>query len=173
MVPGVYKSLLGKILWSHGHRSLNGADGTDLSVDKTTLTFTATTWETAQTVTVTAVEDELSEGDGETVTLTHTVASAADSDYQGISAGSVAVSITDDDLPSVNVSFEQSTYTVQEGNSTTVKVKLNQSQGEMHIRRIPSNRGRTDFNVRAVELYLAAATRTHHLRNVDPTLALV
>ena len=50
---------------------------------------------------------------------------------------------------------------------------LNQSQGEMHIRRIPSNRGRTDFNVRAVELYLAAATRTHHLRNVDPTLALV
>ena len=226
MVPGVYKSLLGKIL-SHGHRSLNGADGTDLSVDKTTLTFTTTTWETAQTVTVTAVEDELSEGDesftvthtvtsagsvavtvkdapgvaisetalivqegntgtytvalntepagdvtvaisghagpdvsvdkttltftattwetaqtvtvtavedeidddGETVTLTHTVASADDSDYQGISAGSVAVSITDDDLPSVNVSFEQSTYTVQEGNSTTVKVKLNQSQG--------------------------------------------
>ena len=63
MVPGVYKSLLGKILWSHGHRSLNGADGTDLSVDKTTLTFTTTTWETAQTVTVTAVEDELSEGD--------------------------------------------------------------------------------------------------------------
>ena len=50
---------------------------------------------------------------------------------------------------------------------------LNQSQGEMHIRGIPSNRGRTDFNVRAVELYLAAATRTHHLRNVDPTLALV
>ena len=237
MVPGVYKSLLGKILWSHGHRSLNGADGTDLSVDKTTLTFTTTTWETAQTVTVTAVEDELSEGDesftvthtvtfaadsnydgttagsvavtvkdapgvaisetaltilegntgtytvalntepagdvtvaisghagpdvsvdkttltfsattwetaqtvtvtavddeidddGETVTLTHTVASPDDSDYQGISAGSVAVSITDDDLPSVNVSFEQSTYTVQEGNSTTVKVKLNQSQG--------------------------------------------
>ena len=280
MLPGVYKSLLGKILWSHGHRSLNGADGTDLSVDKTTLTFTTTTWETAQTVTVTAVEDELSEGDesftvthtvtsaadsnydgtaagsvavtvkdapggaisetalivqegntgtytvvlntepagdvtvtisghagpdvsvdkttltftattwetaqtvtvtavddeiddGETVTLTHTVASAADSDYEGISAGSVAVSITDDDLPSVNVSFEQSTYTVQEGNSTTVKVKLNQSQGEMHIRRIPSNRGRTDFNVRAVELYLAAPTRTHHLRNVDLTLALV
>ena len=54
-----------------------------------------------------------------------------------------------------------------------VKYKLNQSQGEMHIRRIPSNRRRTDFNVRAVELYLAAATRPHHLRNVDPTLALV
>ena len=51
--------------------------------------------------------------------------------------------------------------------------RLTRSQGEMHIRRIPSNRGRTDFNVRAVELYLAAATRTHHLRNVDPTLALV
>ena len=89
MVPGVYKSLLGKILWSHGHRSLNGADGTDLSVDKTTLTFTTTTWETAQTVTVTAVEDELSEGD-ESFTVTHTVTSAADSNYDGTAAGSVA-----------------------------------------------------------------------------------
>ena len=108
--------------------TISGHAGPDVSVDKTTLTFTATTWETAQTVTVTAVDDEI-DGDGETVTLTHTVASAADSDYQGISAGSVAVSITDDDLPSVNVSFEQSTYTVQEGNSTRVKVKLNQSQG--------------------------------------------
>ena len=82
--------------------TLTGADGTDLSVDKTTLTFTRTTWETAQTVTVTAVDDQIDD-DGETVTLTHTVTSADDSDYQGISAASVAVSITDDDVPSVNV----------------------------------------------------------------------
>ena len=34
------------------------------------------------------------------------------------------VSITDDDVPSVTVSFEQDTYTVAEGNSVTVKVKL-------------------------------------------------
>ena len=45
---------------------------TDLTLDKTTLTFTATNWDTPQTVTVTAAEDD----DGVTdagVTLTHTV----------------------------------------------------------------------------------------------------
>ena len=66
---------------------------------------------------------------------------------------------------------------VVEGDTLVVthidRLSRGQSQGEMHIRRIPSNLGRTDFNVRAVELYLAAATRPHHLRNVDPTLALV
>ena len=97
--------------------------GTDLSLDNTTLTFTTTTWASAQTVTVTAVDDEIDD-DGETVTLTHTVASADDSDYQGISAGSVAVSITDNDDPQVSVSFEQATYTVSEGSSETIKVKL-------------------------------------------------
>ena len=44
-----------------------------------------------------------------------------------VSAGSTSqtiVSITDDDVPAVNVSFEQATYTVAEGSTVTVKVKL-------------------------------------------------
>ena len=35
------------------------------------------------------------------------------------------VTITDDDVPSVAVSFEQGTYTVDEGSLVTVKVTLN------------------------------------------------
>ena len=35
------------------------------------------------------------------------------------------VHLTDDDVPSVTVSYEQATYTVAEGSSVTVKVKLN------------------------------------------------
>ena len=50
---------------------------------------------------------------------------------------------------------------------------LNQSQGEMRIRRIAGEPGGTDFNVRTGELYLAALTCPHHLGNVVPTLALV
>ena len=45
----------------------------------------------------------------------------------GVSVGSTdetTVSITDDDVPSVNVSFEQASYTVAEGSSETVKVKF-------------------------------------------------
>ena len=47
----------------------------------------------------------------------------------GVSAGTNAeatVSITDDDVPSVSVSFEQASYTVAEGSSVTVKVKLDE-----------------------------------------------
>ena len=101
-----------------------GGSGIDLSLDKPTLTFTAATWDTEQTVTVTAVDDAIDD-DGETLTLTHAVASTSDSDYDGIAAAGVAVLITDDDVPAVTVSFEQASYTVAEGSSVTVKVTLN------------------------------------------------
>ena len=98
--------------------------GTDLSLDNTTLTFTTTTWASAQTVTVTAVDDEIDD-DGETVTLTHTVASADDSDYQGISAGSVAVSITDNDGTGVTVSRTALTVTEEDTTGGSYTVVLN------------------------------------------------
>ena len=98
--------------------------GTDLSLDNTTLTFTTTTWASAQTVTVTAVDDEIDD-DGETVTLTHTVASADDSNYQGISAGSVAVSITDNDGTGVTVSRTALTVTEQDTTGDSYTVVLN------------------------------------------------
>ena len=46
----------------------------------------------------------------------------------GVSAGTTdeaVVTITDDDVPSVRVSFEQGSYSVDEGDTVTVKVTLN------------------------------------------------
>ena len=97
-----------------------GADGTDLSLDKTTLTFTTTTWSTAQEVTVTAVDDDLAEGE-ESFTITHTVTSLSDSNYNGTTAGSVAVTIKDP--PGVTVS--ETGLTIVEGSSDTYTVVLN------------------------------------------------
>ena len=60
--------------------------------------------------------------DGESVKLTFGTMPA------GVTEGTTkesVVSITDDDVPSVTVSYEQATYTVAEGSSVTVKVKLN------------------------------------------------
>ena len=48
-----------------------GHSGTDISLDKTSLTFTASTWDTAQTVTVSAAQDDDAASDA-AVTLTHT-----------------------------------------------------------------------------------------------------
>ena len=135
-----------------------GGAGADLSLDNTTLTFTTTTWASAQTVTVSAVDDEIDD-DGETVTLTHTVASADDSDYQGISADSVAVSITDNDDPQVSVSFEQATYTVSEGSSEPIKVKLDKDPERTVT--IPINKANQDG---ADQRRLLRCPRERHLQ---------
>ena len=98
-------------------------DNTDVTAEPGTLTFTTLNWSTAQTVTVTAAEDAGS--DDETATVTHTV-SSTDAKYSGISASSVAVSVTDDDDPAVSVSFERGTYAVSESDDTsTTEVQEN------------------------------------------------
>ena len=75
-----------------------GHSGTDVTANPTTLTFTSTTWSTAQTVTVTAGNDADTTDD--TVALTHSAASA-DSGYSGIAIPSVAVTVSDNDTAQV------------------------------------------------------------------------
>ncbi len=74
---------------------------TDGTPETRVLTFTAGNWNTAQTVTATAVAD--ANGVGETVTVAHAVTSA-DTSYDGASAASVTVAVTDDDVPGLAVS---------------------------------------------------------------------
>ena len=75
-----------------------GHSGTDVTPNPTTLTFTSTTWSTAQTVTVTAGDDADTTDD--TVALTHSAASA-DSGYGGIAIDEVAVTVSDNDTARV------------------------------------------------------------------------
>ena len=79
--------------------TVSGHSGSDVSVSPTRLTFTTGNWDTAQSVTVTAADDD--DGVGDEVTLTHTVAGG---DYQGAAADDVTVTVTDDDTPAVTVS---------------------------------------------------------------------
>ena len=81
------------------------------------LTFTTGNWDTAQTVTVTAVHDDDTAGDE--ATITHTVNSSSSSDeYDPVTVDSVTVNITDDDVAGVEVS--PGSVTVTEGDTTTV-----------------------------------------------------
>ena len=79
-----------------------GQAGTDARLDGASLTFTPMTWDTPQTVTVTAVDD--ADSDNDEVALTHAAASA-DADYQGIAIAGVAVTVDDNDDPSTQVTF--------------------------------------------------------------------
>ncbi len=92
--------------------TVSGHSGTDLTPDETSLTFTMTDWDTAQTVTVTAVQD----GDAadDTVSLTHT---ASGTTGYGAVTGAVTVIITDDDTAAITISETAGTTTVLENGS--------------------------------------------------------
>ena len=108
--------------------AVTGHSGTDVSVDTASLTFTTGNWNTAQTVTVTAAEDD--DGADDSETLTHT---AAGGNYAGETA-TLAVTVDDDDKSlqiSATVSFANTIVSVSEGATTTVSVQLSQSLSEV------------------------------------------
>ena len=100
----------------------------DVTVSASPLTFTPTNWSTAQTVTVAATQD--TDALNDTATVAHAVSGA---DYATVTAASVTVTVTvaDDETvdPLVTVRFTRSSYSVTEGRSVTVKVKLSADPG--------------------------------------------
>ncbi len=124
--------------------TIGGHAGTEVSLDKTTLTFTTSNWETSQTVTVTAGQDDDAVQDS--VTLTHTVTGGG---YDGITAGDVTVTVTDDDTAGVNVS--ESSLEIHEGNQGTYTVVLDtQPAGDVTVT-VTGHSG-TDLSVDVTEL---------------------
>ena len=98
---------------------VNGASG-DVSVSPSSLTFTTMNWSTAQTVTVTAADDDDAVPDAD-VTLTHSVSGA---DYSmPTTTGSVTVTITENDMRGVTVT--PTALSVTEGSTGNYMVKLN------------------------------------------------
>ena len=98
--------------------TVTGQAGTDLTLDKTTLTFTDSNWGTPQALTVTAGDD--ADGANDSVTLTHT---AAGGEYEDLAAD-LSVTVVDNDTASVVLS--ETTLSVDEGDDTgvTYTVKL-------------------------------------------------
>ena len=94
--------------------------GTDLRLDKTSLTFTTTNWDDAQTVTVTAEEDD----DGVTdavVTLIHTISGGG---YASTTVPNVEVSITENDTANIVLSEPGLTLTEGDAVGSSYTVKL-------------------------------------------------
>ena len=110
--------------------NLASGDTTIATLSDNSLEFTASDWD-AQTVTVTAVADDIDNaGDARTATITHTV-SAAGTDYQDETAAAVDVTVTDDDgEPTLSIDAPS----VDEGDSATAdltfKVTLSPASGK-------------------------------------------
>ena len=95
----------------------SSATGT-ATVSPSSLSFTggtSGTWDTPQTVTVTAVDDDVDNASDRTATVTHTV-----SGYPGVSTvGSVTVTVNDDDTAGVTVSEKALSVAEADDTSTT------------------------------------------------------
>ena len=77
----------------------NDTDNSEISYSPTTLTFTTGNWNSAQTVTVTGVEDAVDDGDiSSGITIAINAGSTADSIYDTVSSQAVVVTTVDDDL---------------------------------------------------------------------------
>ena len=98
--------------------SVTSGDTGAATVSQGSLSFSAATWNDAQTVTVSGVNDADTSDESLSVTLE---AGSTDVDYSSKTA-SVSVTITDDDV--MEVSFESSEYSVNEGAGVEVMVKL-------------------------------------------------
>ena len=97
--------------------SITGHASTDLSLDKTTLTFTVDELgHVAQTVTVKAGHDD--DGSADTATLTHTASGA---DYANLTKD-LLVTVTDNDTPAVTI--EPTALSVVTGRTNKYSVKL-------------------------------------------------
>ena len=84
---------------SHGVTiTVTSSDATAATVSPATLTFTTSNWNSAQTVTVMAVDDSVDEIGNRSVTISHG-ASSSDGNYNGntISIPSVTAAVVDDD----------------------------------------------------------------------------
>ena len=79
-----------------------------------TLTFTAANWNTAQTVTVTGVDDAVDDGD-QSYTIVTAAATSGDANYNGLNAADVSVTTTDNDAAGITVSPTSGLTTTEAG----------------------------------------------------------
>jgi hypothetical protein len=99
--------------------TINNSPDSQTTIDKSSLTFTTGNWDTAQTITVTAVDDNAIEG-AHTSAIGHVVASS-DSKYDTLNQNLTA-NVVDNDTAGVTIT--EVNGAVEEGGSAVYKVSL-------------------------------------------------
>ena len=97
------------------------SDNTDVTVSPTSLTFSTSNWDTAQTVTVSAAQD--ADGADEPATLILDPSGSGSGDYEDrVISSALTVIVTDDDEPGVTVT--PTSLMIDEGSTGTYTVEL-------------------------------------------------
>jgi len=102
---------------------LSSSDLTEGTVSPVSLTFTSGDWSTAQTVTVTGVDDVVVDG-AVAYTIVTAPATSADGSYNGLNAADVGVTNANDDTPGITVTPTSGLTTTEAGGTATFTVVL-------------------------------------------------
>ena len=94
--------------------TVESGDSGAATVSPATLTFATTNWNTAQTVTVTGVDDQVDQSSDRSVTISHS-ATSSDTTYDQINIANVTATVMDDDVRGVTVSASSSSLRISEG----------------------------------------------------------
>ncbi len=122
---GTYEVWLGTRPASDVTVSLSSTDGTVATVNKSELTFTPTTWDTRQEVTLTGEEDDRNNADDRRIaTIRHT---AGGGGYDDVEAAEVSVIVTDNDEAA---SFSIGDASVTEGQTASFTVTRRGATGD-------------------------------------------
>ena len=89
--------------------ALSSSDTTEGTVSSTPLTFTASDWDTPQTVMVTGVNDDIEDGD-QAYSIVTAAATSGDTDYDGLNAADVSVTNLDNEAPAEVLAITKATY---------------------------------------------------------------
>jgi hypothetical protein len=103
---------------------ISSNDTTEGTVLPDSLTFTSSDWGTAQTVTVTGVDDALNDGDI-AYTIITAAATSSDPNYSGVDPDNVSVTNTDNENPGITVNQTVGLITTEAGGTDTFTVVLN------------------------------------------------
>lgn len=102
---------------------LISSDTTEGTASPSSLTFTPANWETAQTVTVTGVDDFVDDSDS-AYTIVTAAATSSDLNYDGLNASDVSIINTDDDTAGFVISTFSGLVTTEAGGQATFTVRL-------------------------------------------------
>ena len=103
-----------------GAATVNTAGGT--AGPTQTLTFTTSNWDTAQTIAVTGVDDDVDNPGERDVSITYTT-SSTDANYNDLTVDPMKVAVTDDDPTTVTLAAAMA-GDVAEGGSKTFTITL-------------------------------------------------
>ncbi|MFA8433533.1 MAG: choice-of-anchor D domain-containing protein [Marinifilaceae bacterium] len=136
--------------------TISSGDTDEVTVDLTTLTFTNANWNTPQTVTVTGIDDFLTDGDQSTLVTLSVDDANSDNAFDALSDQTVSVITVDDDLREINVQY--SGIDLSDG-STVISEALGTDFGDLDIAEGSRDRtftilntGETDLEVSSINL---------------------